>query len=181
MKLRKLLWLPPLLLTSIARADDAANIQIATLPAMSAIVRPMQGDYSQHASAARDLLKTVPMQCKGSGVIFGEYPEDPGVVGMANVHWALGYEMRAQLRPACTVSLSKLYSLRIFPATNAAVLQTTLGHSPQAGLFLLKWLPDSGYVQAGPTRMEYLDDKGTPGTPVRIVLPILKRTWPKAE
>jgi hypothetical protein len=181
MKLCKLIWLSPLLLTSIACADDAADIQIATLPAMSAIVRPMQGDYSQHARAAGDLLKTVSMQCKAGGVIFGEYPEDPGAVGMANVHWALGYEMSVPPRGACAISLSKLYSIRILPATNAAVLQTTLGHSPQAGLFLLKWLPDSGYVQAGPTRMEYLDDKGTAETPVRIVLPILKRTWPKSE
>jgi hypothetical protein len=181
MKLHKLLWQSPLLLTSIARAEDASDIQIAKLPATSAVVRPMQGDYSQHASAVRDLLKTISMQCKSGGRVFGEYPEDPGAVGMANVHWMLGYEMSRPPGPACTISISKLDSIRILPATNAAVLETTLGHSSQAGLVLLKWLPDSGYVQAGPTRMEYLDDKGTPETRVRIVLPIVKRTWPKTE
>jgi hypothetical protein len=161
---------------SLAKAADVPEISVVSMPAMSAVERQMKGDYAQHDAAARELLRFISTACKMNGLVFGQYPEDPGAVGMANVHWTLGYEMND--RSACASAISPPYVLVQLPADEAAVLNTSLSKTPQAGLAMFKWLPDSGYVQAGPTRIEYLEPSGKGDSAVRIVMPVKRRTWP---
>jgi hypothetical protein len=41
---------------------------------------------------------------------------------------------------------------------------------------MIPWAPQNGYVQTGPTRMEYLSHEGTPTEMrVKIIVPVKKR------
>ena len=160
----------------LAYGAPGPDVTIKSLPRSTAIVRQMTGSYAQHSDAAHALLKLVSEKCATRGHVYGEYPEDPGAVGMENVHWNLGYEMAAN--DPCMSSLPKLYRVAVLPPTYAAVLTTTIAKTQEDGLAIAKWLPDSGYVQSAPTRIEYLDESGAPDSAVQIVMPVKKRTWP---
>lgn len=77
-------------------------------------------------------------------------------------------------RPATTPPrISKPYSLVQMSSGQAVIVNTTLGKSKE--LDRLRWLPDSGYFQAHPTRIEYLDERGVPDFTIRIVMPVRTR------
>jgi hypothetical protein len=159
-------------------STESLRVAIVAIPGGPAITRPMQGDYAQHAQAAQELRAFIGSQpCRLKGFVFGEYPDDPGKVGMANVHWTIGFQVTDR-RKDCAIRSAAPYGITDVKAVTAATITTTLYGTKEAGLALLRWLPDSGYVQDGPTRIEYLDDTGAPESTVRLVLPIKKRVWP---
>lgn len=169
-----------LLLAAIAAANSAEDfrIEVVRLPATSAIVRDMKGDYSQHAAAARAMYATLGPACFDRTAAFGEYPDDPDVVGPDQVKWRLGFLIPdVSALAACRANAHGLYRTMRYQAVQAATLRTTLGASRAAGLAMLKWLPGSGYVQVAPTRMVFLDRRGAPDSPVRIEVPVRERTW----
>jgi hypothetical protein len=151
------------------------GIRIEKRPAFQAVVRDVQGDYSQHPVVTRDLMTTVRSACPDKGVLFGIYPQDPDAVPRDQLQWQLGYSVPAGSR--CGVASLAGYSLTDKAAETDAVLDSTLGNSRNDGLKMLAWLGTSGYVQVGPTRMEYLEASAAPSSRVRIVVPVRRRTW----
>jgi len=166
------------LLALHGEATASPDISISSIPGGIAITRPMSGDYAQHSAAAQHLLAFVNGQpCHVAGFIFGEYPEDPGKVGIDNVHWTIGFQI-TDAKHGCDVRIASPYVRTTLTPVTAAVLTTTLSQSQDAGFALLRWLPDSGYVQDGPTRIEYRDSSGQPNAIIRMILPVKKRQWP---
>lgn len=161
------------LAASSPRAES--DIRVVQAVAFDAYVRPMVGDYAQHARAIRQLYDDVDDACTSHGLIFGEYPQDPSIVGMENVQWRLGVTIPPSAQ--CTLPRSTDVSRATIPPSLAATIMSTLGRSFQDGRRLLRWVPESGYAQSGPTRMEYLARAEHPDTPVRIVVPVTRRTW----
>ena len=112
----------------------------------------------------------------GVGDCFGIYPMDPDAVASpAALRWRVG--VRVSAKPGQRLQAPKPpYKLERLPATQAAVLETRVDTAATDGLALLRWMPENGYVQTGPTRMEYLAHDGNPLLiPARIIVPIKKR------
>lgn len=68
------------------------------------------------------------------------------------------------------------YELKYVPARTVAVVYSTVARAGHDGLAMFPWLAKNGYVEVGPTRREYLNNrKATASIPLRIVVPIEKR------
>ncbi len=154
---------------------------VSTTPATLAIVRDMTGDYSQHPLAARAMYAAIDATCTRRGVDFGEYPQDPDAVGPDRVHWRFGLLLDGRTLNSCKASIKPPYHKQFYPQEQVVFVQATLATSKDAGLYILKWLPTSGYVQVAPTRMIFLDKRATPDSPVRIETPVRKRTWARPK
>jgi hypothetical protein len=153
-------------------AQAGPPVTVESRPAYVALVRNVEGGYSQHAAIARSLLAAARAGCGAEGVVYGVYPQDPDAVPESQLRWQLGYRMKAGTR--CRRATLTDLALERHPAEQVARLQTSLADARQAGLSLFHWLADSGYVQTGPTRMEYRGDGG-PATRVVILLPVRLR------
>jgi len=159
----------------MATATPAPIIRVERRGPFQAVVRDVQGDYSQHPSVTRELLTAIRPVCPDKGILFGVYPQDPDVVSPDNLRWQLGYTVPDRAR--CAVRSIAGYSLASRPAETDAVIDSTLGTSRADGLAMLAWLATSGYAQVGPTRIEYVGTGSDAATKVRIVVPVRRRTW----
>lgn len=165
-----------LILAGAAAAPPAPAVRIEQRPAFQAVVRDVQGDYSQHAVVVRDLMIAVSTACPASGTLFGIYPQDPDAVPPASLRWQIGYSVSNGAK--CPSRAIAGYSVKDQRAETDAVMDSTLGASHESGLAMLAWLGTSGYAQVGPTRMEFAGMNGDPSSKVRIVVPVRRRTWP---
>lgn len=170
-----------------AAGTNAAPVQIEMQRAAFVRVREFRGDYSRHVEALAALRRDFSGEDRPEPVIVGIYPDDPDAVGIANARWQLGARLAVQdagesvddffRRVEQTQPLRHDVDSRILQPGEAAVLQSTIGNSQRDGLAMLRWLSCSDYAQAGPTRMEYLNATGGLAAPVRIVVPVSRRTW----
>lgn len=159
---------------------DALAVRLIDSQPQGVLVRDMVGDYRQHGPAARALIGFAAVNCRGQGVVFGEYPDDPDVVGVANARWRIGFELPAGRACASEAAPAPFRRARI-EGGRMAMVETRLSEVRQMGLRLYAWLPAHDYVQIGPTRMEFLDASGDPGGRVRILVPVRARTWASAR
>lgn len=158
------------------RARPEQRVQVQVIPGGTMLVRDIVGDYSQHARVFLELMAVRDANYVAAGDCFGIYPIDPDAVeSPSDLKWRVGIRVDAkgggQLRaPRAPYKLERL------AAVEAAVLETNLKDAAVDGLAISRWLPENGYVQTGPTRMEYhVYDGGPMLIPARIVVPIKKR------
>jgi hypothetical protein len=68
------------------------------------------------------------------------------------------------------------YKLMILRESSAALVDSTVAHAAQDGLAMFPWMAKNGYVQVGPTRMEYHSHEGSPSEiKVTIIVPVKER------
>jgi hypothetical protein len=174
----------------------ATHVEVIHLPAAIVLYRSATGPYSQHPVVFDELMKYVGANYRAVGACFGVYPHDPDATRTADLKWEvgvrvipgapLGYGKNLPIEELPNQSAAGLkglmlrmktpaepYKLRIQEETTAAVLESTVERAPQDGLALFPWMAKNGYVQIGPTRMEYLSHEGPPSQiKVRIILPV---------
>ena len=158
------------------RTAPDSRVRVDTIASGMMLVRDVQGDYRQHTVVFRELMAMRDAGYIGVGDCFGIYPMDPDAVeSTAALRWRVG--VRVSAKPGQRLQAPKPpYKLERFPATQAAVLETRVDTAATDGLALLRWMPENGYVQTGPTRMEYLSHDGNPLLiPARIIVPIRRR------
>lgn len=153
--------------------------------------REFRGDYRQHPQAVRILRADLESRGLLGETVVGIYPDDPDAVGMPNVRWELAVALASRRRSETVAAFRarslQAYSqlgtdrLRVIEPEVVSVLDSTTRRSVADGLRLLRWLPTSGYAQAGPTRIEYLGLEPNPDQPIRIVVPLRARTWAGRE
>lgn len=156
------------------RPETAARVQ--TVPGGMMLVRDVTGDYRQHPRVFAEMMRLRDADYVAVGDCFGIYPVDPDTVtSPADLRWRVGVRVVAKdggrlRKPPAP------YRLETLPTVEAAVLATTVKSAALDGLSLLRWLPEHGYVQVSPTRMEYQGHEGDPMLlPARIIVPIKKR------
>lgn len=140
------------------------------------LVRDVVGDYSQHPKVFLEMMTVRDANYVAAGDCFGIYPTDPDTVeSTTTLRWRVG--VRVEARDGGQLRAPRApYKLERLAATEAAILETTVKDAALDGLAMLRWLPENGYVQNGPTRMEYHTHDGNPTLiPARIVVPIKKR------
>lgn len=140
------------------------------------LVRDVAGDYGQHPQVFLDLMAVRDAHYVSAGDCFGIYPMDPDAVDApAALRWRAG--VRVDARGGGQLRAPKApYRLERLAPVEAAVIETSVKDAAIDGLAILRWLPENGYVQVGPTRMEYRTREGNPMLiPARIVVPIKKR------
>lgn len=177
----------------------AQEVEITRVPAAIIIYREVTGPYSQHPEAFREMMDYVGKNYAAAGACFGIYPMDPDAVESQNLKWEvgvrvvpgepLGYGNSLPLERVPKMSDAVLrrtlremkrpeapYKLRVMPAMTAGVRHSTVAKAAQDGLDLIPWMARNGYVQTGPTRMEYLSHEGPPTEiKVAIIVPMQKR------
>jgi len=157
---------------SVVRGSPTISIQMT--PEQTLISKAMVGDYSQHSTEFKRLFEFAQKNITGATHGIGIYPQDPDAVGMQTVEWTIGLVLSPDpTRPA--IGNITPYRVQVLPVTLSAVVETTMGKAESDGLYLLGWLPKSGYVQTGPTRMEYMGNTPGADNPVRILVPLKKR------
>jgi hypothetical protein len=68
------------------------------------------------------------------------------------------------------------YKLMILQQTSAALVDSTVAQAGQDGLAMFPWMAKNGYVQVGPTRMEYHSHEGQLSEiKVTIIVPVKER------
>jgi hypothetical protein len=175
------------------------KVQVLRIPAAIMISREMTGPYTQHPAAFAQLMEYIGRNYRAVGACFGIYPDDPDAVKASELRWEIGVRVIPgeplgfgnnlpieQLPAMSEVQLRKTlermrqpeapYKLKILADTTAAVVDSTVAMAPQDGLAIIPWMPKNGYVQTGPTRMEYLSHEGSPTElKVKIIVPVKKR------
>jgi GyrI-like small molecule binding domain len=175
------------------------KVEVSRIPSAIVIYREVTGPYSQHPVVFDQLMQYVGKNYRAVGACFGIYPKDPDAVEVSELRWeigvrvvpgeALGYGKNLPIEELPNVSDARLrqtlrrmkqpeapYKLKILEGTTAAVVDSTVARAPQDGLAMIPWAPQNGYVQTGPTRMEYLSHEGTPTEMrVKIIVPVKKR------
>jgi len=174
-------------------------VHIESLPASWVVVREVQGGYEKHTQVFDELMRYVGANFRAVGYCFGIYPTDPDAVKSGTQRWqvgvrvvpgkALGYGNNLPMQSLTRISTRQLeqqrrqfrkaespYRLELLDATETAVVESSVEEAPQDGLSMFGWMAKNGYVQIGPTRMEYLSHEGAPNKiPTRIVVPVKKR------
>ena len=140
------------------------------------LIRDVTGDYRQHPKVLAELMRIRDSRYQGSGDLFGIYATDPDSLDTTDtLKWQVGVLVNSRNSARLNKPPAPYRLERIRPM-EAAVLDTNVQNAAIDGLSLLRWLPEHGYVQVGPTRMEYLMHTGNPMlNPTRIVVPIKKR------
>lgn len=175
-------------------------VYVQSIPASWAVVRDVQGGYEMHPQVFEEMMKYVGANFRAVGACFGIYPMDPDAVKRGTLRWQvgvrvtpgkpLGFGNQVSMDRFSTRSTQQLqrdrrqlkepaapYRLLLIESVEAAVVETSVAEAPRDGLSMFRWMAENGYVQAGPTRMEYLSHEGPPtriGT--RIIVPVQKRT-----
>jgi hypothetical protein len=121
-------------------------------PSQRVLERTMTGSYAQHAQAIAAIIETAGAQANGP--VIGIYPYDPSTVREQELVWMLAIPVEPPMANLAALCASG-YEARVLPGLRAAVVDTTVADSRNAGLYLLKWLPANGWAQAGPTRMVF--------------------------
>lgn len=175
------------------------KVEVSKIPSAIVIYREVTGPYSQHTVVFEQLMQYVGKNYRAIGACFGVYPHDPDAVKASELHWeigvrvvpgeALGYGKNLPIEELPNASEARLrqtlrrmkqpetpYKLKILEGTTAAVVDSTVARASQDGLAMIPWAPQNGYVQTGPTRMEYLSHEGAPTEiRVKIIVPVKKR------
>ena len=198
--IRKPLTTTLLLIAAVSGMDAAERIvAVETVRPAIVLYRDVTGSYSQHPVVFKEMMYYVGKTYRVVGDCFGVYPRDPDAVPPAQLKWQvgvrimpgqpLGFGNRLPLAASPDSSISELrdvlkrvklpappYKLKILDGGEAAVLSSTVENAAVDGLSMFQWMADNGYVQMGPTRMEYLShEESSMRIPVRIVLPVQKR------
>jgi len=159
------------------RARPEERVQVRTMPGGTMLVRDVVGDYRQHPKIFLEMMAVRDANYVAAGDCFGIYPTDPDTLeSTATLRWRVG--VRVAPKDSGQLRTPKApYRLERLAPVEAAVLETTVKDAAIDGLAILRWLPENGYVQIGPTRMEYQSHEGSPMLiPARIVVPIKKRS-----
>jgi hypothetical protein len=183
----------------LAQRGYAQEVKTTEVPAAIIIYRTVTGPYSLHPEVFQQLMEYVGKNYAAAGACFGIYPVDPDAVESKNLKWQvgvrvvpgrpMGYGKSLPLEKMSTMSDAAIlrtlrdmkrpdapYQLRIMSATTAVVSESTVAKAGQDGLDLIPWMARNGYVQTGPTRMEYLSHEGPPSEiKVAIIVPIKQR------
>ena len=118
------------------------------------LVRDIVGDYSQHPKVFVEMMTVRDANYVAAGDCFGIYPMDPDAVeSSTSLRWRIGVRVDAKDGGQLKAPRAP-YKLERLPAFEAAVLETNVRDAAVDGLAMLRWLPENGYVQNGPTRME---------------------------
>lgn len=175
------------------------TVYVEKIPASWALVRDVSGSYEEHPEVFQEMMKYVGKNFRAVGACFGIYPFDPDAVKSGNLRWQvgvrvapgqpLGFGGAMPLRAVSAKSSKQLqrdrqklrqpetpYKLVLLEGEETAVLDSSVENAPKDGLSMFRWLAENGYVQVGPTRMEYLSHDGPPNKiPTRIIIPVKKR------
>jgi GyrI-like small molecule binding protein len=195
-----MLWsLPSALFAQEKENPVPPKVEISRISSAIVIYREVTGPYSQHPVVFEQLMQYVGKNYRAVGACFGIYPNDPDAVKAADLRWEIGVRVLPgeplgygknlpveQLPEMSDVQLRKTvrrmkqpdapYKLKILSSTTAAIVDSTVASAAQDGLAMIPWAPKNGYVQTGPTRMEYLSHEGPPSEiKVKIVVPMKKR------
>lgn len=188
-----------LLLTSPLFARPDAAVRVSSVPSAIVLYREVTGPYDQHAKLFAEMMKYTGENYRSVGPCFGVYPQDPDAVKSTELHWeigvrvvpglALGYgnnlpieqlpkksakEWKSVLRTMKAPEAP--YKLKVIAPTEAVFVSSTVANAGRDGLAMFPWMAKNGYVQTGPTRMEYLSHDGPPSQiKVTIVVPMQKR------
>jgi hypothetical protein len=159
-----------------ARAD--ARVRIEQISGGTILVRDVTGDYSQHPQVFQALMSVRDKQYVGVGDCFGVYPVDPDAVASPqDLKWRVGVRVRPPTAAAPLATPVAPYKLESMPDVEAAVLETNVKNAGVDGLAITRWILEHGYVQVGPTRMEYLSHVGELMLiPTKIIVPVRKRS-----
>jgi len=182
-----------------ARQINGPAIQVRTVGGSVVLYRDVIGSYDQHPTVFNELMNYAHSMYGISGQFFGIYPIDPDAVQGNALKWQVGIRVTPE-KPGTSApesdpskqefpspellkrTLDSLqtpaspYKLMILDQTEVATIDSTIARAAQDGLSIGPWLARNGYVQIGPTRMEYLSYQGPPGDiKVRILVPIKKR------
>jgi hypothetical protein len=174
------------------------RVTIATIPTAWVLVRDVNGGYDLHAKVFASLIEYVGTTFRVAGNCFGIYPVDPDAARKGEIHWQAGvavvpgapldYAERSEQRMvehssrelererAQLPSPSAPYRIVKLERTLAAIIDSSVADAPKDGLSMFAWMAENGYAQSGPTRMEYLSNKGpSQEIPTRIIVPVVKR------
>ncbi|HSS18567.1 MAG TPA: winged helix-turn-helix domain-containing protein [Pyrinomonadaceae bacterium] len=188
-----------------SRADNSKTVTgklvaIERIPASWALVREVRGSYETHPEALQEMKDYVGLNYRALGDSFGIYPVDPDAAKQDALHWEVGIRITdgeplgsGNSLPLIT-SLGKTsqelesekkqfkrpqtpYKIVLLESVEAAVVDSTIEETPKDGLSMSRWLAENGYVQVGPTRMEFLKFDGPANkVPTRIIVPVQKRS-----
>jgi hypothetical protein len=116
---------------------------------------------------------TRPTSLRTKDTFSGDYAQHPMV---SELLWSVGVRVAAKPSQDALQPAPAGYRLESLPDVEAAVLETTVGDAATDGLALLRWMVEEGFVQRGPTRMEYRSHEGSPTLiPARIIVPMRRR------
>lgn len=182
-----------------ATTSTGKAVRMESVPASWVVVREVQGGYEKHTQVFDELMRYVGANFRAVGYCFGIYPTDPDAVKAGTQRWqvgvrvvpgkALGYGNNLPMESLSRMSPRQLeqqrrqfkkaqspYRLELLEETETAMVESSVEEAPQDGLSMFGWMAKNGYVQIGPTRMEYLSHEGAPNKiPTRIVVPVKKR------
>ncbi len=182
-----------------SRTATGKSVSVQTNPASWAVVRDVQGSYEMHPQVFEEMMKYVGANFRAVGDCFGIYPMDPDAAKRGTLRWQvgvrvtpgkpLGFGNRMPMSEFSARSTRQLqrdrkrlkgpaapYKIVLLESVEAAVVETSVADAPQDGLSMFRWMAESGYVQVGPTRMEYLSHKGPPTKiRTRIIVPVKRR------
>lgn len=175
-------------------------VAIEKIPASWALTREVRGSYEAHPEVFQELTDYVGSNFRVVGDNFGIYPLDPDAAKQNTLHWEIGVRIipgeplgNGNSLPLIT-SLGKSpgdldndkkrlkrpdapYKIVLLESVEAAVVESTVEETPKDGLSMSRWLAENGYVQVGPTRMEFQKLDGPANkVPTRILVPIQKRS-----
>jgi hypothetical protein len=182
-----------------APSDTRAGptVVVAREAPMVIICRNVSGVYSLSATYFGQLSKYTDAHYRVAGPFFGMYPVDPDAVSSPReLKWSVAQQViegsaldSGSSAPPRHYSASEAaavlrglppaktpYKLLIIPEQTVAWIHSTIGKAGRDGLSMFPWMAHNGYVQVGPTRMEFLATNGNPNAiPVRIIVPIKRR------
>jgi DNA-binding winged helix-turn-helix (wHTH) protein len=175
-------------------------VAVEKVPASWALIREVRGSYETHPEVFQEMMTYAGSNFRVVGDNFGIYPVDPDAAKANTLHWEVGVRITAgeplgygNSLPLIT-SLGKTpqdlendkqkfkrplapYKIVLLDSVEAAVVESTVEETPTDGLSMFRWLAENGYVQVGPTRMEFQKFDGPANkVPTRIMIPIQKRS-----
>lgn len=182
-----------------AQDKGALHVTVTDIPEAIVLLRDVSGPYTQHPVVMREMMEYVGKHYAAVGACFGIYPRDPDATAEKELKWQVGVRvttgepqgfgksiptdelpkmshaereqiMRRMQQPAAP------YRLAMLPGTTAGLVESTVADAAHDGLDVIPWMARNGYVQTGPTRMEYLSHEGEPSAiKVRIIVPMKLR------
>lgn len=160
------------------RSTSEDLTRVEHIPAKRVLYREIVGSYQQHPQVFAEIMSYADKRYSRVGACFGVYPTDPDTVrDQSQLHWFVGVGVGPHSGAAKISAPDKPYRFEDMPAIDAAVIETDVERAGIDGLSMIRWMLENGYVQVGPTRMEYLSHEGDPTKiKTRIIVPIVKRS-----
>lgn len=154
-----------------------ARISVQRVSGGTILVRDVAGSYARHPEVFAELMRHRDQFYRGVGDCFGVYPMDPDAIAADEMlRWRVGVRV-APLNAGDVVRRApRGYRIERMPDTDAAVIETDVQRAAMDGLSVIRWMAENGYVQVGPTRLEYRTHEGNPQLiPARIIVPVKAR------